>query len=392
MVGTAAPRILGLMNSRAAGSLEPITLARRMTEPTAPQTSGLLDGLRPVQQWGLLIAGSALLAGLLEVVGLPAALLLGPMIAGIVLATNGGSVRAPRLPVQAAQAIVGCLVARAITADIVLAFLKDWPLFLGVVLAIVATSSLLGWTIGRLEVLPGTTAVWGTAPGAASAMMVLAGAFGADARLVAFMQYVRVVCVAGLASLVARLWVGPAAAAAPHVVWFPAVPWWDFGMTLAVAGAGLAAAVWLRMPAGALLIPMVAGALVEGSGLAHLALPPWLLALAYAFLGWHVGLGFTRAILAHARRALPQVLLATFAIIAVSGGLALVLVRAAGIDPLTAYLATSPGGMDTVAIIAASSAVDMSFVMALQTVRFVIVLFAGPPLARFIAERIANRE
>jgi membrane AbrB-like protein len=261
-----------------------------------------------------------------------------------------------------------------------------------VVLAIVATSSVLGWTMGRYEVVPGTTAVWGTAPGAASAMMVLAGAFGADARLVAFMQYMRVVCVAALASIVARVWIGPAAAAAPHFVWFPAVPSADFATTLAVAGAGAAAGLWAGVPAGALLIPMIAGALVESSGLAHITLPPWLLALSYALLGWSVGLGFTRGILAHARRALPQVLLAIFVLTAVCGALAFILVQAAGIDPLSAYLATSPGGMDTVAIIAASSNVDLPFVMALQTVRFVIVLFAGPPLARLIAARIGSRE
>jgi membrane AbrB-like protein len=336
----------------------------------------------------MLIAGSALLATLLEIVGLPAALLLGPMIAGIALATSGGQIRAPRLPVQAAQAIVGCMVARAITGDIVFAFLKDWPLFLGVVLAIVATSSLLGWMIGRFEVLPGTTAIWGTSPGAASAMMVLAGSFGADARLVAFMQYTRVVCVAGLASVVGWVWVDPAVGATPHVAWFPAIAWPDFAATLAVVASGVVVSAGLRMPAGALLVPMVGGAVIEGTGLAQLTLPPWLLALSYAFLGWSVGLGFTRAILAHARRALPQVLLATFAIIAVSGGLAVVLVRAAGIDPLTAYLATTPGGMDTVAIIASSSAVDISFVMALQTLRLVIVILAGPPLARLIAQRL----
>ena len=68
--------------------------------------------------------------------------------------------------------------------------------------------------------------------------------------------------------------------------------------------------------------------------------------------------------------------------------LALVLVYAAGIDPMTAYLATSPGGMDSVAIIGASSKADLSFVMALQTLRLVIVIIGGPPLARFIAQRI----
>ena len=104
-----------------------------------------------------------------------------------------------------------------------LAFLKDWPLFLGVVLVIVATSGLLGWTMARFKVLPGTTAVWGTAPGAASAMMVLAGAFGADARLVAFMQYLRVVIVAALASASSRGCGLALPVAWCPTVWFPAV-------------------------------------------------------------------------------------------------------------------------------------------------------------------------
>jgi membrane AbrB-like protein len=279
-------------------------------------------------------------------------------------------------------------VARAITGDIVVSFLKDWPLFLAVVLAMVATASLIGWTMGRYEVVPGTTAIWGTAPGAASVMMVLAGAFGADARLVAFMQYLRVVIVAGLASVMARVWIGPQAVAGAGIAWLPAVAWVDFAATLAIAALGAAAGRWTRIPAGALLVPIVVGGLAESSGLVHLTLPPWLLALSYAFLGWSVGLGFSRAILAHARRALPVVLLSVLAMISVSVALAFVLVRAAGIDPLTAYLATSPGGMDTVAIIAASSTVDVAFVMALQTARFLIVLFAGPPLARLIARRM----
>lgn len=358
-----------------------------MTDPADPRDAGFVAARSPAQQWGMLVAGSVALAALIESFGLPAALLLGPMIAGIVLATNGGSIHTPRLPAQVAQAVIGCMVARAITGDIVLAFLEDWPLFLGVVVVIIATSSGLGWAMARYAVVPGTTAIWGTAPGAASVMLVLAGAFGADARLVAFMQYFRVICVAGLASVVARLWIG-STVDAPAIVWFPPLSWSECAATLAVVGAGVAAGKWRTVPGGTLLVPMIAGALVENSGFVHMALPPWLLALSYALLGWSVGLGFTRAILMHARRALPQVLLATLVMIAVAGALAYLLVVTAGIDPLTAYLATTPGGMDTVAIIAASSSADISFVMALQTVRFVIVLFAGPPLARLIAQRV----
>jgi uncharacterized membrane protein AbrB (regulator of aidB expression) len=47
--------------------------------------------------------------------------------------------------------------------------------------------------------------------------------------------------------------------------------------------------------------------------------------------------------------------------------------------------------MDSVAIIAAASdQVDISFVMALQTARFLIVLLAGPPLVRLIAGRVGE--
>ncbi len=357
-----------------------------MTQATAPTASGLFGRLPPHVLWGLLVALSVLLSALLDAAGLPAAWLLGPMLAGILIATNGGEIRPPGSLVFAAQAVVGCLVARAITADMVLAFVKGWPLFLGTVLVIIATSALLGWLIARFGALPGTTAIWGTAPGAASAMFVMAGAFGADARLVAFMQYLRVVCVAGLASIVARLWVGHAVA--PAVVWFPAVHWGDFGATVLIAAVAGGLGVALQIPAGALLFPMIAGGVLEGTGLVKILLPPWLLAISYAFLGWSVGLGFTREILAHAWRALPQVLLAIFIMIGVCGGLAFMLVHMAGIDPLTAYLATSPGGMDSVAIIGASSNADLSFVMALQGARFLIVLIAGPPLARFIAQRV----
>ena len=57
---------------------------------------------------------------------------------------------------------------------------------------------------------------------------------------------------------------------------------------------------------------------------------------------------------------------------------------------MTAYLATCPGGVDSIAIIGASSNADLSFVMTLQTLRLLIVLLAGPSIARFIAQRMSR--
>ncbi len=181
---------------------------------------------------------------------------------------------------------------------------------------------------------------------------------------------------------------GPHAAAA-DVSWFPALHALPFAETLAIALLGGVLGHMARIPAGVFLLPMVFGAVLHSSGLVRLELPPWLLAVSYAFVGWSIGLGFTRDILAHAVRALPQTLGAIMVLIGFAGLLALVLVEVFGIDPLTAYLATSPGGADSVAIIAASSRVDLSFVMTLQTMRFVFLLLAGPAISRFVARRIA---
>jgi len=62
-------------------------------------------------QWLLLLAISLLFAAILEFVALPAALLIGPMLAGIVAGTNGATVRLPKPAFHAAQAIIGCLIA-----------------------------------------------------------------------------------------------------------------------------------------------------------------------------------------------------------------------------------------------------------------------------------------
>lgn len=360
-----------------------------MQKPAPSRTDG---ALRAAVQWMALLLLSALLVALLEWLRLPAALLIGPMVAGIVVGVSGGSIRVPELPFTGAQAVIGCLIAASIEPEILGRLLADWPLLIGTVLATLAASSLLGVLISRWGSLPGTTAVWGSTPGAASAMVLMAGAFGADARLVAFMQYLRVLIVSASAALVARLWVDTGAAGPAPIVWFPPLVWPDFAATLAVAIVGAAGGALIRLPSAAFLGPMILGiALHLGAGV-PLQLPEWLLAATYALIGWAIGLKFTRSTLAHAARALPQVTAAILALIAFCGGLAVALSRLLGVDPLTAFLATSPGGMDSVAIIAAASArVDLSFVMALQMARFLVVLIAGPPLARLLARGMSGK-
>jgi membrane AbrB-like protein len=236
--------------------------------------------------------------------------------------------------------------------------------------------------------LPGTTALWGMSPGAASVMTIMAESYGADIRLVAFMQYLRVVGVAAVASLVAKMFGVSASHGPAAIVWFPPVAWLPLAETLALAILGPLIARLLRIPAGAFLVPLVGGAVLTHLGWMTIELPTWLLAASYAFVGWNIGLRFTRPLLLHAARVLPLIVGCTLVLIAICGAVAALMVVGAGVDPLTAYLATSPGGSDSIAIIAASTNVDVSFVMAMQTFRMITVMFLAPVLTKFIAKRI----
>jgi membrane AbrB-like protein len=317
--------------------------------------------------------------------------LLGSMLAGILVENGEAGILVPQLPFGFAQAVVGCMIARVLTSTIIHSFLHEWPLFLGISFLVIVASCLLGWLISRFRILPETTAIWGLLPGAAPAMMVMADAYGADARLVAFMQYVRVLMVALVASIIARFWVhAPAVAAAAPAVWFAPIHALPFLETLVLVLGGVILGPVSRIPAGILLIPMFLGAVLQSNGLVEIELPSWLLAVSYLLLGWTIGLRFTREILVYAIRALPKMIVSILMLIAFCGGLAFALVEVFDIDPLTAYLATSPGGADSVAIIAASTNVDVGFVMAQQIARFMLVLIVGPALSRFVADQIAR--
>jgi membrane AbrB-like protein len=217
-------------------------------------------------------------------------------------------------------------------------------------------------------------------------MVLMAEAFGADARLVAFMQYLRVIMVSIAAAFIARLWADTTGLEEPAQAWFPAIDWPAFGSMLAIAAAGGYLGRLVRLPS-----PYFLGAVTLATTLhlgfgVPLQLPQWLLAISYVLIGWSIGLNFTTSILRHAVRALPQIIGSIVALMTFCGGLAMLISYELGIDPLTAYLATSPGGLDSVAIIAAASdSIDLSFVMALQSARLLIVLAFGPWLARLVS-------
>ncbi|EDV0263367.1 AbrB family transcriptional regulator [Salmonella enterica subsp. salamae] len=308
----------------------------------------------PILQWFLLFLLSLLISLIFLWLHLPAALLLGPMIAGIVLSLRGSSLQLPRGIFLAAQAILGCMIAQNLTGSILTTLALYWPVVLLVLLVTLLSSAIVGWLLVRYSSLPGNTGAWGSSPG-------------------------------GAAVLVTRLILGDSAAAvSQQLVWFPPLSGNLLTTLLLAIVAGIAGRL-MRIPSGTMLLPMVAGALLHSHGIIEIELPEWLLAVAYMAIGWRIGLGFDKQVFFMALRPLPQILFSIFALMAICAAMAWGMAHYMQIDFMTAYLATSPGGLDTVAAIAAGSSADMALIMAMQTLRLFSILLTGPAVARFIS-------
>lgn len=330
--------------------------------------------------WTILGATSAAATIVFHVLGVPAALLLGPLLSAIVVAAKLPGLVLPRWTAVLGQAVVGCLVAAAMQGGLAPSLAARWPLFGALAASTILASGVIGYGLARMGVVPGTVAIWGSMPGGAAAMVLMAEADGADARLVAVMVYARVIVVTFAATaLAASMGAGPAAA-----------PTGQAG-SIFVAGivgiSGIVASSAARWPAGTLLLTMAIGVAFGLAGIGTPRVPPSVSVVAFTLIGWRIGLTFTSDARGAALRMLPRVAAASLVLSSLCGVVALALHLAFGIDPLTAWLATSPGGLESVAIIATALPVDRPFIMAAQAARFGAVMVVGPPLATWLARR-----
>jgi uncharacterized protein len=117
-------------------------------------------------------------------------------------------------------------------------------------------------------------------------------------------------------------------------------------------------------------------------GLVRIELPQPLLVASYVVVGWAIGLRFTREAFREAAHSLPAVLGSMAMLIAGCAAIGWALTLVGHLDMLTAYFATSPGGADSIAIIASGTSVDVPLVMAIQVGRFVAVMLLGPTIAK----------
>ncbi len=334
-----------------------------------------------------------------ETVGLPAPHLITGLVVGLVLALTGLARRTgavlPRIVYLAGQAIAGVLLGTYFS----LKALTGTGLALIPLLAVTVLTLLLsvgaGLLVARRTTLDEPTAALGLIAGGSAGIVAAADDLGADARIVAVLQYVRLVLVVATAPVLVRFVLAPhhgqyAAVGAKEIEAVASLH--GYGLTIGIALIGALVGTRLRIPAGALLVPLLLTALGGALGLYNDLQPPETVREpAFIIIGLAVGLGFDPAVLRRVAKAAPAAIAAILAIIVVCGALAAVLAAITRVSLLDAYLALTPGGINAVLVTAFASGANTSLVIGVQGVRLFLMVLAAPVLVGVLVRRAERR-
>jgi membrane AbrB-like protein len=313
------------------------------------------------------------------------------LLAGLAVALlrPGSRAAIPRPAFLAAQATLGVMLGTYLDSSSLSALAEDW---LPVALVSVATLVLsvgAGLVLSRTTTVDEPTGALGMVAGGASGIVAMADELGADVRLVAFMQYLRVlVVVLSIPVMAAVAFPGSDGGVAPSDgPLLGDVRGW--ALTAAVAVVGALAARQTGLPAATLLGPLILAGVVSLALPDELVVPPIAREVAFALIGLEVGLRFTAETVRAMGRLLAPVLAAIVALMAFSFLLAVALAATTSATLLDSYLATTPGGLYAVVAVAFGSGADTTFVVAVQTLRLLSLVILAPWVVRWVVRRVA---
>jgi membrane AbrB-like protein len=356
--------------------------------PRDPERSARLRALAPLLPVGVVTFA---LGTLLDAAGLESAFLFAALLVGLVVALllPGSRTAVPPRAFVAAQATLGVMLGTFLESSSLSSLADDWLPVAVVSVGTLVLSVGAGLVLTRTTEVDAPTGTLGMVAGGASGIVAMADELGADARLVAFMQYLRVLVVVLSIPVVVALGF-PAAGGGLGPDDGPLLAGLsDWLLTVGVAVAGAWAGRLTKLPAATLLGPLLLAGGITLVSADALDVPPLAREVAFALIGLEVGLRFTVGTLRAMGRLLTPVVVAILALMAGSFLFAIGLTATTSASLLEAYLATTPGGLYAVLAVAFGAGADTTFVVAVQTLRLLSLVILAPFVVRWVVSRVA---
>lgn len=348
-----------------------------------PHSSAASLVLRLLPPMGLALAGGALA----RAAGLPLPWMLGALLATAIwaMALPVGSRWVPPFPSglrSICVGVIGVMVGGTFTPGL-MGQAGDWWLTLLAMAAVSLAMQILGyaWLRGGMG-YDRPTAWFSASPGGFVESIALGEAHGGDLRIVSTLQFLRIVIIVLGLPLAYSLWAGGPVGSAAGVRPGDGTPLDGREALLLAACLVIGQIAWklLRIPAGAVVGPMLVSAAAHASGLIHGQVPQEVVAGAQWIMGASLGLRFAglprRDLVQAAGAAVGQMALCAVALA----------VAVAALLPFTEVpaevliLSFAPGGVVEMGLIALSIGANPVFVTVHHVFRIIVAVIALPQI------------
>ncbi|MEQ8508444.1 MAG: AbrB family transcriptional regulator [Rhodospirillaceae bacterium] len=345
------------------------------------------DGFKPI---AMSLGVGAIGGAVFSVIGVPLAWMLGPMIVNIIASVRGAPVLVPHGARVVTLCIIGVFLGGSFSPDL-LTRVGEWGLSLSLMIIFIPLITVVaGYYYRRFAQFDGPTAMFSGAPGTLTAMVIIGGESGADERMIALTQGLRVVVVVFLMPLIVTVATAAGPMSGSILPEGGPFQWRDGALLMVAAGLGFGLARVFRLPASAMTGAMLASAALYLSGLVSWRPPDTALWVCLWILGSAIGSRFSTVTAQTFFRVSRHAFAATALVISVSALFAAGVSGITGVPFLTTLLSFTPGGVAEMCLIAIAFDIDPAFVAVHHLVRIVILISLAPFAAKWIVAR-SNR-
>lgn len=339
-----------------------------------------------LRRWMVVVPCSLVLGWLFTLLNVPASWIL----AGILAAGGSALVDGSELPVNKVlytfgAGIVSVLAAVPLFGESLQNLLSYILPSLVVAAFTIAVGLLAGFLLSRFQQsVSKETGMISMLAGGAAFMPAIAKEIGADIRFVSLTQYLRLLVVAVSLPLVTSF--------LPHEQLVSTVKatevlqsWWMIALIVAVALVGGPLARRVKIPVPSVLGPLLLTLTILAVTPVDLNMnpPETLRIIAFLSIGWLCGGTMSRESLQHFARQLPTICAFIILLIIGCALLAFPISQWVGISYFDAYLATSPGAMDTVLAISSETGTSPA-VVTIQLIRMILILVVASAIPRIL--------
>lgn len=331
----------------------------------------------------LALALCAAAGALMQAVRAPLPWMIGPL--GVMAACNfaGARLRAPRPARPVGQVIIGVALGLYFTPAVAREVLSYWPLLIAAALLAMLLAWACAWLLAVAGGVDRVTAFFASVPGGATEMAVLGERYGGRVDRVALAQSLRILTVVVVVPF-ALVWSG----AHGEDGYLPgAVVAFDAGglaLLLAAAAAMGGLLTLARLPNAFMFGPLLATIGLTVSEVSLSSVPGWLSGFGQLMLGCALGSRFERTYLSSMLRYVGAVFASILFAIALAAGSAFGLAWLSGVPAATLVLATAPGGIAEMCIMAKVLQLGVPLVTAAHVTRVIVLITTTAPVFRLM--------